>query len=93
MATAGNKKRLRELGRKNYNEHQLIEAMQQMSRLEESAQQKTLKARRKRQRNILHDRQIIPLQPDVSRNPTPVSEIAVPGATAQVEIKPFEDIE
>ena len=34
------KKRLRELGRKNYNGHQLIEAIQQMSRLEESAQQK-----------------------------------------------------
>ena len=64
-----------------------------MSRLEESAQQRTLKARRKRQRNALHDRQITPLQPDVSRNPPPVSEIAVPDTTAQVEIKPFEDIE
>lgn len=87
------KKRLRELGRKNYNRHQLIEAIQQMSRLEDSAQQKTLKARRKRQRNVLHDRQITPIQPDVSRNLPPVSEIAVPDVAVKVEIKPFEDIE
>ncbi|MCP5928221.1 hypothetical protein NL327_30620, partial [Klebsiella pneumoniae] len=57
------KKRLKERGLKDYNEHQIIETLIEMQQLVENAEAQTKKMRRIRQRSKIHQKNITPVEP------------------------------
>ncbi|UOO77378.1 DDE-type integrase/transposase/recombinase [Neisseria sp. Dent CA1/247] len=60
------KQRLRDRGRKNYNEYQVLDTIKEMQQHLETAQAKTKKARRLQQRKTLHQRNTTPVEPAIS---------------------------
>lgn len=93
------KTQIKQQGFQNYNEHQVIETMMEMKKIVTESEQKTLKARRKAQRNKLHERKQTPVEPVTKNNELPIhNTILSSHATTQTkekkeEILPFEDIE
>lgn len=94
------KNKIKQQGLQNYNEHQIIETMEEMQRIATESSQNTLKARRKTQRNKLHQRKHTPIEPLMieDKEPIPTSLSKAPDATNNItekneEIIPFEDIE
>lgn len=91
------KEKLKEQGRKNYNEHQIIETMLEMQKIISESEQKTLKTRRKNQRDKLHKRNHTPVQLKDNLpqdlQVLPQSHTTTAPVTESKEILPFEDIE
>lgn len=88
------KKRLKERGLKDYNEHQIIETLIEMQQLVENAEVQTKKMRRIRQRSKIHQKNITPVQPiEKQKRPENVVIPKVEGLLDIDVIQPFEDIQ
>lgn len=87
------KQRLKDKGRKNYNEHEIIDAHIEMQNIRDDAQTKTMKARRKQQRSKIHQQAVTPVDPVEKSLRAPVKiEESVSGFIDPSLITPFDDI-
>ncbi|WP_335968207.1 Mu transposase C-terminal domain-containing protein [Acinetobacter bereziniae] len=88
------KKRLKERGLKDYNEHQIIETLIEIQQLVENAEAQTKKMRRIRQRSKIHQKNITPVQPiEKQQRPENVVTPKMDGLLDVDVIQPFEDIQ
>ncbi|MDC4756696.1 DDE-type integrase/transposase/recombinase [Acinetobacter baumannii] len=88
------KKRLKERGLKDYNEHQIIETLIEMQQLVENAEAQTKKMRRIRQRSKIHQKNITPVEPiEKQQRPENLATPKIDGLLDIDVIQPFEDIQ
>ncbi|EMI5620015.1 transposase [Acinetobacter baumannii] len=88
------KKRLKERGLKDYNEHQIIETLIEMEKIVDNAAAQTKKMRRIRQRSKIHQKNVTPVQPiEKQKRPENEASIKVDGLLDTDFIQPFEDIQ
>jgi putative transposase len=88
------KKRLKERGLKDYNEHQIIETLIEMQKLVDNADAQTKKMRRIRQRSKIHQKNVTPVQPiEKQKRPENGLPPKVEGLLDTGFIQPFEDIQ
>lgn len=87
------KQRLKDKGRKNYNEQEIIDAHIEMQQILDDAQTTTTRARRKQQRSKIHQKAITPVDPvEKSLRALVKVEESVSGFVDSSLITPFDDI-
>lgn len=87
------KQRLKDKGRKNYNEHEIIQAHIEMEQILKDAQHSTTRARRHQQRNKIHKQAVTPVDPVEKQLRTPARVQDVLGGLVDPSlVTPFDDI-